>query len=295
MNTTHRLDALHGENPLGFLAALGALVLLPREQREPLPQLAWEADPPHAAVLDAAPATRADLAEKLHAALTAPDAPTPRRAVGERKLKELTLDQYREQAAALDDLTATLLAGICSDATAGAVPERGPLVMTSGPQDFPKSIADARAELAGAGADATANALFGPWRYVAGHPLGFDPSMEKRHAYLAAKPERDAERVPVALLLAVTALAALPLFPTLGRRGFANALFKDRRWERMTWPLWSAPLSLPVVRSLIHIFVPETHGQAKPAGLVAAYAAERGGVETAGGVYYILRPGRRLW
>lgn len=295
MNTAHRLDALQGENPLGFLAALGALVLLSREHREPLPRLAWEAEPPHAALLDAPPASREALSDALFAALTAPDAPTPRAAVGERKLKELTIAQYREQAAALDEITATLLAGICSDVTAEDAPERGPLVMTSGPQDFPKALADARAEVARAGATMVANAVFGPWRYESGHPLGFDPSMEKRHAYLAAKPERDAERVPAAVLLAVTALAALPLFPAAGRRGFTNAVFKDRRWDRLCWPLWTVPLPLSAVVSLLSVFSPEVADRLLPPGVVAAYAAERGGVETAGGVYYVLRPGRRLW
>jgi hypothetical protein len=294
VNTRHRLDALHGENPLAFLAALGALTLLSRNSTQP-PRLAWAAEPPHTAALETPNATPEELVADLFQALTATDAPTPQAAVGPRKLKELTLDQYRAQMAALDDLTAGLLAGMCSDATNGEKPERGPLIMTSGPQDFPASVGQARAALGRAGAGRVAEALFGPWAYVDGHPLGFDPLMEKRHAYLAAKPERDAQHVPAALVLAATALASLPLYPTAGRRGFTNVLCKDGRWSRITWPLWETPLTLPEAASVLAGFDPMVPRREQSTGLAAAYAAERGGVETAGGVYYVLRAGRRLW
>jgi hypothetical protein len=126
--------------------------------------------------------------------------------------------------------------------------------------------------------------------------MGFDPLMEKRHAYLAEKPDSDtAERVPAALLLAVTALAALPLFPTAGRRGFTNALCKDSRWQCICWPLWSAPLALPAAISLLGTFSPEAPPAARLSGAAAAYSSERGAVKSAAGTYYVLRPGRRLW
>jgi hypothetical protein len=231
----------------------------------------------------------------LFAVLTAPDAPSPREAVGQRKLKELTTAEYRRRMRQLDGFRAGLLAGMCSDVTAGENPERGPLVMTCGQQDFPKAIAETLATVKKAGASCVATALFGPWEYVTGHPLGFDPAMERRHAYLARKPERDAEHVPAALLLAVSALALLPLFPCGSFKRFSNGVFKEPRWERMAWPLWGQPAPLPVVGSLVSTFRGDQGRDGRSGSLVAAYVSERSGVETAAATYYVLRAGRRLW
>ncbi len=294
MSTQHRLGALHGENPLGFLAGVGALALLSQRQRAEPPRLAWEPQPPHPALLTAAPSAAAALAEELFSALTAPDAPSPRQAVGERKLKELTTGEYRQRMRQLDGSCVGLLAGMCSDVTAGENPERGPLVMTSGPQDFPKAVADTLATVRRAGAPCVAAALFGPWEYVTGHPLGFDPAMERRHAYMAKKPVSDAEHVPAALLLAVSALALLPLFPCGSFRRFSNCVFNGGRWDRMAWPLWGRPMPLPVIGSLISTFRADPGPDGRSATLMAAYASERSGIETAAGTYYVLRAGRRL-
>jgi hypothetical protein len=294
MSSEHRLEALRGDNPMGFLAAVGALALLSQGQKDEPPRLAWEPLPPHPALLTAAASTTAALAKELFAALTAPEAPSLREAVGKRKLKELTTAEYRQRMRQLDGFRAGLLAGMCSDVTARENPERGPLVMTSGPQDFPKIIEDTVATVKKAGALCVATALFGPWDYVAGHPLGFDPAMERRHAYLAEKPKRDAEHVPGALLLAVSALVLLPLFPCSSPERFSNAVFKGCGWDSMVWPLWKQPVPLPVVGSLLTAFSSDKN--TAPGRFVAAYQSERSGIKREGRTYYhVLRAGRRFW
>lgn len=292
MSTTHRLDALHGDNPLGFLAALGALVTLSRREANPPPRLAWEAVPPHRALLSATTPTPDGLAEELFIALTVPEAPTPRHAVGPRRLKELTLVEYRQQMRQSDESVCHLLAGLCSDVTDKETVRSSPLVMMGGPQDYPSKVKETQDKLAKDGASRLANALFGPWEYVAGHPLGFDPLMERSHAYLAEKPGRDnSVMVPGAVLLAAAALAALPLFPVARRSGCTNALFKDWQADGMLWPVWDRPLSLPAVVTLLSVFRPAVRWP----GVAAAYACGRvaAGKEASG--YYVLRAGRRLW
>lgn len=295
MTAQHELTALHGDSPLGFLAALGALLVLSQDQQGEPPRLAWDPSPPHPARLTTTALTPDALAETLFSALTKPDACLPRKAVGPGKLKELTLAAYRDRMAHLDPFAAALLAGMCSDVTAKENPERGPLVMTSGPQDFPKIVADAAATLKKGALRSVSSALFGPWEYEEGHPLGFDPAMERRHAYMASKPKSDAEHVPAVLLLAVSALALLPLYPCDTRKRFGNGLFKDPRWEELSWTLWAHPLSLAAAGSLVNTFDGQHAPGKEGAGLVAAYVSERSGIETAAGIYYVLRAGRRLW
>ena len=292
--TEHTLSALHGSNPLGFLAGLGTLVLASRKASPEEPRLAWHATPPHAARLWCREPDAPALAAALFAALMDKADPTPESVTGTKAFKDLTLQLCRSQFDKLSFDSAAFLAAMVSDATAEDSPVRGPLVMTGGPQDFTAEVAKLRAAVRAAGPTAIQIAIFGPWQYDEGHPLGFDPLMERQHGYLGAKPERDSRRVPGAVLLGVTALKLLPLYPTEARGGIANACFRDRQWETMTWPLWSPPLALRAVESLLAVKRATSQNGLPSEGIFAEFGAERKEVKTAGGSYPILRPGRRM-
>jgi hypothetical protein len=220
--------------------------------------------------------------------------PTPEGVTGTKAFKDLTLQLCRSQFDKLPANSAALLAAMVSDATAEDPPVRGAFVMTGGPQDFTAEVAKLRAAVRAAGSDAVEDAIFGPWQYQEGHPLGFDPLMERQHGYLGAKPERDSRRVPGAVLLAVTALELLPLYPAEARGGIANACFRDRYWQTMTWPLWSPPLALRAVESLLAVRRLISQDGLPSEGIFAEFGAERKEVKTAGGSYPVLRPGRRM-
>jgi len=292
--TEHQLTALHGSSPLGFLAGLGAVAAALRRRELGEVRLAWGIQPPHHARLWSAAADPDGLAQAVFKGLTDRSTLTPESVTGTKSFKELTLAGCRAQFDKLDADEAALLAAMVSDVTTRETPLRGPLVMTGGPQDFTGEVSKLRAEVREAGTASIANALFGPWQYVDGHPLGFDPLMERQHAYLGSKPERDSRRVPGAVLLATTALAFLPLFPADCRGGVSNVLFPDRGWEVMSWPLWEDALPLAGVASVLGCAGRAAAAAALPAGVFALFGAERKEVKTAGGSYPVLRPGRRL-
>jgi hypothetical protein len=291
--TEHTFNALHGSNPLGFLAGLGTLVLASRRAGPEEVRLAWHATPPHAARLWCPEPDAAALAAALFAALMHKAGPTPESVTGTKAFKDLTLQLCRSQFDKLASDSAAVLAAMVSDATAEDRPVRGALVMTGGPQDFTAEVAKLRAAVKAAGPAAIQTAIFGPWEYEEGHPLGFDPLMERQHGYLGAKPERDSRRVPGAVLLGVTALELLPLYPAESRSGIANACFRDRQWQNMTWPLWSTPLALRAVESLLAVKRERSHNALPSEGIFAEFGAERKEVKTAGGSYPVLRAGRR--
>ena len=291
--TEHTLNALHGSNPLGFLAGLGTLVLASRRAGPEEARLAWHTTPPHAARLWCPEPDAAALAAALFSALMDKAGATPESVTGTRAFKDLTLQLCRSQFDKLSSDSAALLAAMVSDATAEDPPVRSALVMTGGPQDFTAEVTKLRAAVMAAGPATIQTAIFGLWEYEEGHPLGFDPLMERQHGYLGAKPERDSRRVPGAVLLGITALELLPLYPVESRSGISNACFRDRQWQTMTWPLWSPPLALREVESLLAVKRKRSQDARPSEGIFAEFGAERKEVKTAGGSYPILRPGRR--
>jgi hypothetical protein len=234
------------------------------------------------------------LALAVFKGLTGRSTLTPESVTGTKSFKELDLAKCRAQFDKLDGDEAALLAAMVSDVTNKESPLRGPLVMTGGPQDFTGEVGKLRTEIKQAGTACIANALFGPWKYEEGHPLGFDPLMEREHGYLASKPEGDARRVPGAVLLAVTALRWLPLYPVSRRRRVSNAVFRDPLLEEMSWPVWEAPLEISSVVSLLSVRREWQGGLPPFGGIIGEFAAIRKETGKPGSRYAVLRPARRL-
>jgi len=101
-------------------------------------------------------------------------------------------------------------------------------------------------------ADHLRRALFEPWDYLDDRPsLRWDPADFRPHALRAEDPSGD----PIKTMRGANRLAveALPLFPTvpegkrLGTVGFAE---RERETE-FTWPIWTEPLSLATIASVL--------------------------------------------
>jgi hypothetical protein len=95
-------------------------------------------------------------------------------------------------------------------------------------------------------------ALFETWDYADPRPsLRWDPADYRPHALRAEDPSGD----PIKTMRGANRLAieALPLFPTvpIGRQ-LRTVAFQDRNGEtEITWPIWSEPLRVETVASLL--------------------------------------------
>lgn len=97
-----------------------------------------------------------------------------------------------------------------------------------------------------------ARALFAPWDYADSRPsLRWDAADYRPHALRAEDPSGD----PIKTMRGANRLAveALPLFSTVPRgRQLRTVAFEDRDGQtEVTWPIWSEPLRLETVASLI--------------------------------------------
>lgn len=115
-----------------------------------------------------------------------------------------------------------------------------------------KKLALGLAEADRADAEAAyAEALFGPWKYEDDqHSLGWDPSTMKLGAFTYKAPTAMANTgVRAAVWLA---FESLPLFPCFYARGLATRSFRrEGREVGFCWPVWSPPLSLPALQTLL--------------------------------------------
>jgi len=95
-------------------------------------------------------------------------------------------------------------------------------------------------------------ALFEQWQYSAsGSSLRWDPIEAREYALLSSDPSKDgALSVIGANRLALEALALFTTCPT--GKGLATVGFHQfDSSTAMTWPLWTIPLTLPLIRSLM--------------------------------------------
>lgn len=103
--------------------------------------------------------------------------------------------------------------------------------------------------------NALREALFGPWKYQDKiHSLGWDPTTEGLYALSDISPSEAKPRsVPAAVWLAFESLPLFPTLPVRGRRAQELALstlgFDSD--DCFTWPIWSSPLQLDSLRSLL--------------------------------------------
>ncbi len=251
------LTGLDGSNPLGYLAALGALRLL--AQHHPAVRMHWTRDTaawrPVLSGIDLTPDTL------IAALLAAPAFPA-----SESSLlgKNITVEpakfsdfvQHAENALHPSgnripaDFAAAFGSEVCVDKDKNRIEYTLLCFITgSGHQDF---LETARTLLKKVEAPHLQEALFGPWlRHDDKLSFRWDPSDASEYALrwdnpgpLGVKSVWGAGRL---------AIEALPLFPTqpTARTLATTGFYEDKYPEQFTWPLWSTPVSCDTVRSLV--------------------------------------------
>ena len=276
------LTGPRGDNPLGFLAALGALVTL--EDRGWRPRLGWRGLRPELHVeadgsLEAMDidGRRRRLIAELDAALRRDSSgdPDPSVRLGDnlnKSNRELLahLDSAVNQAGSSDrrwvDLAAAYGVGDPSGPDERMAATAWALVTGSGHQHFLGSV---RQLMVLCGAAHFERALFGPW-------------------------------------VAEDQLYSLRLFPAMpSRRGMAIRGWRapSGNWQRgclVRWPLWSPPVNGAVIGSLLGLAEiwskePEARNRLREIGVFAVYESRRIAVGEGGQVKYNLTPPVAVW
>ncbi len=250
------LPGLPGDNPLGFLAALGAQTALVNQGHECV--LGWTDEPIPSAVL----APSLSLEEIADATLKVAEKWLNGPALEEEavdtklKLKPPAIRDYLSRgraAGASGVLASCLLAEDSLDNSKNAKPTD--LYFTAGQQKF---VSIARSNLERVTVDELVADLGSPWRYGGDRDsLMWDTVDDRDHALSASDPSKSKKPInPGAEALAVIGLSRFPCFASPGRtltRGCSGG------WKRgeFVWPLWNVPASVRTVDSLLAQVAPE--------------------------------------
>jgi len=163
--------------------------------------------------------------------------------------------------------------------------------MTGGRQEFLKMVEDVTQAVADSPRSgqprieprlSLTEALFGPWPYRnerGYHPLGWDAAFRREHARWRKRPAEDRKRYPPAgaTWLAAQGTTLFPCAPVTALVRHQTA-WQGHRARGASWvfPVWTRPLSLEAVRTLL----------ALPTGEMRGLARERMGI---GEVYRVAR------
>ena len=269
------LPGLPGDNPLGFLAALGAQVALMEQGADP--RLHWTDDPiPHPVL---SPACRLDEVARAVRAVTVAwlDGPALDESINPGlKLEPEEIRAYLRRgrdASSSGLLAACLLAENSLDNNRKAKPSD--LYFTAGQQKF---VSMARTILREVTEEEIVDDMTRPWSYRSKREsLMWDSVDDRLHALSAADPTKSQNPKltnPGAEALAVLGLSRYPCFAspqgtlTLGCSG---------GWKRgwFVWPLWKVPATGRAVRSLLaQVGAPAEARAARPEARAARRRSE---------------------
>lgn len=248
------LTGLDAADPLGFMAAVGALRVLSRTI--PSARLGWQQTGSWTAALttpeeiDVEACVQNDLERwrRGHMALDF--------AVGaERKIQDLKHppEDFRAlmRTVANDEEAASFVAamatGVAVDGTGQTKPTS--IHLTAGQQRFMDAVLSLREEIT---KEDIHEALFGPWIGRKGpKDLRWRAASDRYRALLSYDPGKETgASVPAATWLA---FQALPVFPVVavGRRAVTTGFSGRGKRETFAWPVWEHPLSLTEIRTLL--------------------------------------------
>lgn len=250
------LTGLDGTNPLGFLAALGALL---GSSRERAVSLRWELQGTWLPVLDGCFADLDALVEELDRdRLECRSDPALALTYGGKrdlKPKPKEFRRYLEslvgEATAKDRRSVDWAAAFATDVAVDNNGNTKPTALhfTAGQQQFLQMVGDLAGTVTAAD---LREALEGPWTYSRPLPvMGWDSTSTRDYALRASDPSLDKKLgVPGADWLAVRGLAMLPVAPR-GTRVLTTCCSGGWKDGQFTWPLWTVPLSATVSRTLL--------------------------------------------
>lgn len=256
LSQSTKLPGLPGDNPLGFLAALGAQAALSVNgaghrlswTNEPIPRAVITPAVTYEAIADAAKAVADDWL-----AGSALD----REIDPKLKLKPPEIREYLEQgrmAGTIGVLASCLLAEDSLDDNRNAKPTD--FYFTAGNQEF---VTIARTILGETRIDHIIDDLSGPWQYalheqpLRSKTLMWDSTDDRQHAYSAADPTNSTANPkltnPGAEALAVIGLSCYPCFAA--DRTLTQGCSGTWKSGSFTWPLWTVAATKRTVRSLL--------------------------------------------
>lgn len=299
---TITFDGLEGINPLGYLAALGALGVTTRAGRKP--RLAWQQTVlPVAQLLG-----MTEMDELVDIVLADRDAVLSSTALtfalGDEPLSDVKFEDPSDTATYLracreadDDglsegIAAALIAEVSVDGKGNAKPSD--LHLTAGRQlilDMARALGETLT------VDDVREALAGPWSYTRKTPsFMWDVADDRVYALSAVNPASDAKvAVPGADWLAFRGLTALPV---VGRTGRTLTPGTAGRWKEgaFSWPLWQDPIGWFVIECL-QAALPRSESQLQewvpPKGVFRVLTSNI--VRSDQGGYGTIRPPRVVW
>jgi hypothetical protein len=252
---------IEGSNPLGFLAAIGALRMFDLVWPDAAVQMRWVRDGGWRPEVSGLPVNdEAGLCRILHE--QAPWAPleafsdlgnnlTVPRSVFATLVRRVADGSNNADRRAVD-LAAAFGSDVFEDDQRDRIEYTDLCFITgSGHQHF---LGTARGLVESAGPDHLREALFGPWRYAdKGLSMRWDPDDAKEYALRWRDPSvGGVSSVWGANRLAFEALPLFPTVPTITRLRTTGFCTRGRAHE-FTWPVWTQPASLDTVRSLISL------------------------------------------
>jgi hypothetical protein len=263
------LSGLDGSNPLAFLAAIGTLRTTVKAFPEQQVRLSWSVITGWRPILHLGVDFDEDtFVDALQNCLSGTDERPEFRQLGDDL--HVAPDAFREfaesaarAASPVDHSTADFAAAFGCDMTvvdsAGKTTIQDTALRTMAGAGHQHFLGFMRNIIRATTADHVRKALFGQWRYddpVQNLTLRWDPIDDVRYALRWRDPSGDPLRRVSGSMLGANRLAieGLPLITTvpdstrLRTTGFRGRKSSDTFW---TWPLWEAPLSLDVVRSIL--------------------------------------------
>jgi hypothetical protein len=256
------LKGLDGSNPLAFLAALGTLRTLTLALPDEVVKMSWEqhegAWRPRVwcSMAVDGDALIAKCVQHLPAKLPSPWVVDKRLPFSATLLKQLMTDAA-SSCGVNDRNEVDLLAAFGSEVFAddkGNFTDTAFRMVRSGDSAGQGLLYYACKNAAMTTPDDISNCLFGRWRYEdRGSSFRWDPAEDKMYALQASNPSDDGSLSVVgANRLALEALALFPVHPTT--KGAATTGFTRSNpradWE-LRWPIWTPPLTLVVISSLL--------------------------------------------
>jgi hypothetical protein len=251
---------IEAANPLGYLAALGALRLL-SETRDDV-QMRWVMDgvwrPELVGMEDQ---DEASICDEL---LKAPRAPAETfiELIGSKNITVdgatfARLSMEAGQSALFEDrraadFVAAFGSEVCEDEKKGRIEYTSFCFITgSGHQDFLDTM---RALGEKIGASDLQKALFTRWDYSdKGFSMRWDPGDAREYALRWNNPGPEGARtIWGANRLAIEALPLFPSYPA-GRHLKTTGFRDNKPWEEFTWPVWREAVSCDTVRSLVSL------------------------------------------
>jgi hypothetical protein len=277
------LAGLKGDTPIGVMAALGVLRLLTPLAELGGVRLGWKRQGGGwSAVLSTGTyVSSGELAALLAGCI---DGAEERSELSwAREIKSVSPKEYREAAGrALLETSADQPdpAGWFAAFASELITKKGRIVstpfdMTVAQQRFLAEMRNLALSLASNGTgEALSEALFGPWKYADDqHSFGWDPASVRLAAFTTEEPSKMKKAgVRAAVWLA---FESLPFFPCLVEKGKLRTRgmrAKDRQ-NSFTWPVWSPPLSLTAVCTLLGLA--EWQEGATGRGVEAVYSSLR--------------------